>query len=137
MTTLNIADLSPEQREIWQAEQEYWALAKKGDAEGLIALAHDRVTAWPHIAAAPMDSARFREDARMRGERDAIAAYEVSFHLIEMHGDAALVYYTVATTRSTIPPGLRRACIAHTWIRHCGAWRLAGGYVAARSIGFE
>ncbi len=28
MVTLNVADLSPEQREIWQAEQAYWALVK-------------------------------------------------------------------------------------------------------------
>jgi ketosteroid isomerase-like protein len=132
MATLNVAVLSSEQREIWQAERAYWALVKNRDVEGLIGLAHDRVTAWPHVASAPMDSVGFREDARMRGERDAIAAYELSFHTIEVHGDTAIVYYTVAAISSTTPPdaaapGKRRACITHTWIRDCGAWRLAGG----------
>ena len=56
MATLNVAVLSSEQREIWQAEQAYWALVKNRDIEGLIGLAHDRVTAWPHVASAPMDS---------------------------------------------------------------------------------
>ena len=40
MATLHFADLSPEQRDIWQAEQAYRALAKERDTEGLIALAH-------------------------------------------------------------------------------------------------
>jgi len=40
------------------------SLVKERNAEGLIALAHDRITVWPHIAPAP------REDARTRGERD-------------------------------------------------------------------
>src|SRR5262245_28027823 len=95
MATLNVADLSPEQCEIWQAEQKYWALVKERDTEGLVALAHDRVTAWPHIAPAPMDSAHFREDARTRGERDSVATYELSFHAIEVHGDAAIVQAVV------------------------------------------
>jgi hypothetical protein len=82
MATLHFADLSPEQREIWQAEQTYWALVKERDTEGLIALAHDRVAVLPHVAPAPMDSVGFREDARIRGERDRIAVYELSFHAI-------------------------------------------------------
>ena len=123
MATLHFADLSPEQRDIWQAEQAYWALAKERDTEGLIALAHERVTVWPHFAPAPMDSVHVRENARIRVERferDPVAAYELSFHAIEVHGDAAIAYYTVAVTNST-------TCITHTWIKDRGAWRLAGG----------
>jgi hypothetical protein len=75
MVTPNVVYLSPEQREIWRAEQAYWALVKQRDAEGLIALAHGRITVWPHIAPAPIDSVHFREDARTRGERDPIASW--------------------------------------------------------------
>ena len=130
MATLNIADLSAEQCEIWQAEQKYWALVKERDTEGLIALAHDRVTVWPHIAPAPMDSAAFREDARTRGERDSVAAYELSFHAIEVYGDAAIVYYTAVVTNVITQPDAatgRQSCIMHTWLKHRDAWRLAGG----------
>ena len=130
MATLHFADLSPEQREIWQAEQAYWALVKERDTEGWIALAHDRVAVWPHVAPVPMNSVRFREDARIRGERDRIAAYELSFHAIEVHGDAAIVYYTVAISSGSTPPDAapdRRSCITHTWIKDRGASRLAGG----------
>ena len=125
MVTLNVADLSPEQREIWQAEQAYWALVKARDAEGLIALAHDRITVWPHIAPSPIDSVHFREDARTRGARDPIAAYELSFHAIEVHGDTAIVYYTAVVTSSATLH--RRSSTTHTWIKDRDAWRLAGG----------
>ena len=47
MAALNVADLSVEQREIWQAEQDYRTLLREDDAEGMVALAHRRVTAWP------------------------------------------------------------------------------------------
>lgn len=132
MATLDVADLSPEQREIWQAEQEYWATAQKRDVEGLLTLVHHRITVWPHFAPAPMDSLQVRKDARIRVERD-LAAYELSFHAITVYGDAAIVYYTVTTTSSTIPPEQSRACITHTWIRDRDAWRLAGGM--SRSAG--
>ena len=126
MATPDVADLSPEQREIRQVEQEYWETAKKRDVEGLLALVHDRITAWPHFAPAPMDSLQVRKDARIRVERD-LAAYELSFHAITVYGDAAIVYYTVTMTSSTIPPEQSQACITHTWIRDRDAWRLAGG----------
>jgi hypothetical protein len=132
MATLNVADLSAEQREIWQAEQKYWTLVKAHDVEELIALAHHRVTIWPHFAPAPIDGVHFREDLRGKRNPIAIATYELSLHVIEMHGDAAIVHYTIAATSITTPPGAaapneRRTCITHTWIRDHGTWRLAGG----------
>jgi hypothetical protein len=131
MATLNVAALSPAQREIWHAEEEYWTRAKDRDAEGVIALTHDRVAVWPHFAPTPMDSLHVREDTRVRVARATIADFELSFHAIEVHGDAAVVYYIIAvinsTTSSNAAPDKTRACITHTWIRDRGAWRLAGG----------
>jgi ketosteroid isomerase-like protein len=130
MATLNVPDLSPDQREIWRAEQKYWELAKDGDAERLIALMHDRVTVWPQFASTPMDSTRVSEDAQIRVQRGLIAAYELSFHSIEMHGDAAIVFYTVSVTNSTTKPDAAPevwSCITHTWVRDRDGWRLAGG----------
>jgi hypothetical protein len=67
----------------------------------------------------------------VRVARATIADFELSFHAIEVHGDAAVVYYTIAvinsTTSSNAAPDKTRACITHTWIRDRGAWRLAGG----------
>jgi len=72
-----------------------------------------------------------REDTRVRVARATIADFELSFHAIEVHGDAAVVYYIIAvinsTTSSNAAPDKTRACITHTWIRDRGAWRLAGG----------
>jgi hypothetical protein len=129
MAILNVPGLSPEQREIWQAEQEYWDLVKRSDLEGLVALAHGRVTIWPHLVPLPVDSAHFRDRQRTRFESDPIAAYELDFHSIEVHGDAAVVYYTSITTAALpgVRPEKRRVCTTHIWIKDSGAWRLAGG----------
>jgi ketosteroid isomerase-like protein len=133
MAALNVADLSVEQREIWQAEQDYWTLVREDDAEGMVALAHRRVTVWPEVASLPIDSVHFRDSQqqRTRFERDPIAAFELDFHSIEVHGDAAIVYYTVVVTSRVAPPdgtpAKRRSCITHIWIKDDGVWRLAGG----------
>jgi hypothetical protein len=34
MAEVNVSDLSPAQREVWQAEQDYWGLTKNKDIEG-------------------------------------------------------------------------------------------------------
>jgi len=62
--------------------------------------------------------------------REPIAAYEMDFHSIEVHGHAAIVYYTVVTTGiapARGAPAKRAACITHTWVKDGGSWRLAGG----------
>jgi ketosteroid isomerase-like protein len=137
MATLNVADLSPVQLEVWQLEQDYWALTKERDVEGLVALAHDRVTVWPHVAPLPVaDRAHFRDGQRTRCERDPVAAYELSCHAVEVHGDAAIVYYAVATSTAPLdgtPEKRRCICITHIWIKDHGEWRLAGGM--SRSAG--
>ena len=133
MATLNVADLAAEQREIWQAEQDYWTLVREDAAEGMVALAHRRVTVWPQVASSPIDSVHFRDHdhQRTRFSRDPIAAYELDFHSIEVHGDAAIVYYTAVVTSRVAPtdeaPVKRRSCITHMWIKDSGIWQLAGG----------
>jgi ketosteroid isomerase-like protein len=127
VAALSIADLSAEQREIWQAEQDYWLLTRERDVEGFLALAHDRITVWPHIAPSPIDRPHLRDVQRAR---EPIAAYEIDFHSIEVHGDAAIVYYTVVTNGIAPAQGVptkRAACITHTWVKYRGSWRLAGG----------
>lgn len=57
-----------------------------------------------------MDTLQVRKDARIPVERD-IAAYELSLHAIEVHGDAAIVYYTVTTTSSRT-----EASVHHTYL---------------------
>ena len=129
MAELNVADLSPTQREVWQAEQDYWVLTKNKDVEGFLALAHDRVAVWPAGATLPIDRTRLRDTQRGRGEREGLTGYELTFHSIQVYGDAAVIYYTVVTTGN--PSGgaqvKNRSVITHTWIKDGGKWRLAGG----------
>ena len=100
MAALNVADLSAEQREIWQAEQTIW----------------------------PQGAVRDSRQLRTRFERDPKAAYELDFHSIEVHGDAAIVYYTIVVTSRVAPlngaPTKRRAGITHIWIKDGGVWQL-------------
>jgi hypothetical protein len=107
MVELSLADLTSAQREVWQAEQDYWVLTKERDIEGFMALAHDRITVWPHVAPSPVNRANLRDAQRTRCERDPITDYKLSFHAIEVHGDAAIVYYTVATTSNAVPENLK------------------------------
>ena len=125
MIELSFADLTSAQREVWQAEQDYWVLTKERDIEGFMALAHDRITVWPHVAPSPVDRANLRDAQRIRCERDPITDYKLSFHAIEVYGEAAVVYYTVVTTSNAVPEN--RSFITHTWIKDRGVWRLAGG----------
>jgi len=129
MAGLNRADLSPAQREIWQAEEDYWVLTKGRDVDGFMAMAHPRVAVWPAIAALPMDRARLHESQLTRGERDGLTAYDLTFHSIQVYGDAAVVYYTVVTTGAPQggAPVQARSAITHTWAKDGGRWRLAGG----------
>jgi len=127
VAALSVADLSAEQREIWQAEQHYWVLTKQRDVEGFLALAHDRIIVWPHIVPLPIDRADLGEVQRTR---EPVATCEMDFHSIEVHGDAAIVYYTVVTSSPAsppMPPEKQRACITRTWVKDGGSWRLAGG----------
>jgi hypothetical protein len=116
---------------LWAAEQKYLGTRQKRDTEGLIALVHDRVTAWPHIAPAPMDSVHFREDARTRGKRDSIAAYELSFTPSRSTATHRLLYRRNYQQHYTTQCGAtgQKASVHHadTWIRDPGAWRFAGG----------
>lgn len=64
--------------------------AKDRDVEGFLSLAHDRITAWPHIVPLPVGRDTLRDVRRTR----VITDYQLSFHAIEVHGDAAFVYYT-------------------------------------------
>jgi ketosteroid isomerase-like protein len=121
---IDLAALSPAQREVWQAEQDYWVLTRDRDVAGFLALAHERVTVWPVTAKLPIDRARLGETQRARGARDPITDYDLAFHAILVHGDAAIVYYTVVTTG---PAAKSQSLITHTWIKDRGAWRLAGG----------
>ncbi len=129
LAELNVADLSTAQREVWQAEQDYWVLTKNKDVEGFLALAHDRVALWPATATSPIDRARLRDTQRARGEREALTGYELTFHSIQVYGDAAVAYYTVVTTGNPAggAPVKSRSLITHTWVKDRGAWRLAGG----------
>ena len=128
MAGMNVADLSPTQRAVWQAEQDYWVLTRDRDVDGFMALAHDRVAVWPAVAPLPVDRDRLRAVQQSRGEREAITSYDLTFHAIEVHGDAAIVYYTVVTTgdpSSGAAP--TRSLITHTWVKERGQWHLAGG----------
>ncbi len=129
MAEMNVEDLSPTQREVWQAEQDYWVLTSNKDVEGFLALAHDRVTVWPATATSPIDRARLRDSQRTRGEREAMTCFEMTFHSIQVYGDAAVVYYTVVTTGNPSggAPVKSRSLITHTWVKDGGKWRLAGG----------
>lgn len=129
MAELNVADLSPTQREVWQTEQDYWVLTKNKDVEGFLALAHDRVAVWPAGATLPIDRARLRDTQRTRGERDGFTDFELTFHSIQVYGEAAVVYYTVVTTGTPYggAPVTGRSVITHTWVKDAGKWRLAGG----------
>lgn len=130
MAGMNVADLTPRQREVWQAEQDYWVVTRNRDVDGFLALAHDRAAVWPLVAPLPIGRDRLRAAQQSRGEREAIIACDLTFHAIEVHGDAAIVHYTVATTGAA-PPGAtaatNRSLITHTWVKEHGQWRLAGG----------
>jgi ketosteroid isomerase-like protein len=84
---------------------------------------------WPAGATLPIDHARLRDTQRARGEREALTAYELAFHSIQVYGEAAVVYYTVVTTGTPSggAPMKIRSAITHTWVKDGGKWRLAGG----------
>jgi ketosteroid isomerase-like protein len=129
MPDINLENLSPAQRDVWQAEQDYWVLTRNKDVEGFLALAHDRVAVWPATATSPIDRARLRDTQRTRGDREALTGYELTFHSVQVYGDAAVVYSTVVPTGNPSggAPVKSRSLITHTWVKDGGKWRLAGG----------
>jgi hypothetical protein len=48
------------------------------------------------------------------------AAYELSFHAIEVHGNAAIVYFTAVVASSTTRHTQQSK--THTWIKDRDAW---------------
>jgi hypothetical protein len=84
MAELNVGDLSPTQREVWQAEQDYWVLTRNKDVEGFLALEHDRVAVWPAgwaVRKLREMLPRVREDRLHADLAEMLRSHEVKFAL--------------------------------------------------------
>ena len=121
--------VSADKDRIWALEREYWESNRAADTERISSAWHEAFLGWPQGEPVPLDKEEATSFARRSYSKPGAFTFELEPAGIRIHGDVAVVHYTVRLaskdgegreTRSSLR-------ITHTLVREGGAWKILGG----------
>jgi uncharacterized protein DUF4440 len=120
--------MSPEQLEVWAAEERYWTLRAAGKISEFMALWDDEVAGWPHTTDGLITKSDIRDEVtrQIAAESNSHAALEPLS--VRIHSDFAFVFYRVRLGRESFR-------IHHTWHRTPTGWKIIAGMSALDTNG--
>ena len=123
-----LASWSPEQKEIWDCEIEYWESLRTGNAEKYLSLWHPDALFWPHWVEHPIEKL-FLENRIKRELEPSKAIVSITPEAIRIFRSHAIVYYSsnylyVAEDGTSSD---RKDRIIHMWLYEHEKWLIIGG----------
>ncbi len=109
---------SPEQKEVWKMEMEYWDSFKEGDMKRHMELWHKDFIGWPSWAPKPIEKAEMEMEQKNLSK---FSNYEVKDRTIRIIQNVAIVFYNYR-----FPYG-HSGVIMHVWIKQDGKWQIVSG----------
>jgi ketosteroid isomerase-like protein len=115
--------LNNDEREVWAAEERYWALRSAGDIDGFMALWDDQFAGWPHTTGAPITKNDVRGEVSRQLAAEGASRPRLERVSVRVHGDFAFVFYRVRFGGETFR-------IHHAWRRTIDGWKIIAGMSA-------
>lgn len=127
MPELQIEDLSPEQRELWQRVNDLWSLSLERNAERIRSTLHPAYSGWDMNSGAPHD----REAAvqSVLGDAPTISEYHLQPLAIQVYdGFVGIVHYTYSAVLA--PEAAAPFQVSGKWseiyLKQSGQWIMIG-----------
>jgi ketosteroid isomerase-like protein len=122
---------SPEQKEVWNEEQNYFRYLQAKDLKSYMSLWDDTFVGWPDYRERPVRKTDIESDVREEFRTDQ--SNNRPFPLpkpesISVYGDVAITFYFWPEADESSPTRYR---ITHTWRRGPNGWRIIGGMSCA------
>lgn len=119
-----------EQMEVWKAVEDCWVVWFQHDVQAHKACFHDDYQFWPAGQAAPFGKDRLEPYWKYVRDAQSVLAYDVDPVKITVHGDAALVHWSVFIW-SRGPNGELAGADSYQeammMVKDGGRWRYFGG----------
>jgi len=119
--------LTPEQAEVWTAEQNYFRYLQAKDLQKHMALWDDRFVGWPDYKEHPVDKKDIGADIaeEFRSSQSTLPPGTLPTpESINVIGNVAVTYYFWPDPDKSSPFVYR---ITHTWLKTANGWRIIGG----------
>jgi hypothetical protein len=129
MNELNIhKSWSPQQKEVWHRELEYWEALKSGDVDRYLSLWHPDALFWPHWVEHPIEKL-YLETYVKKNLKPNEETVHIAPEALRVFHDHAIVYYTsrylyIAEDNTSIE---RKDRIVHMWLYENQKWLILSG----------
>jgi ketosteroid isomerase-like protein len=123
--------LSPQQKEVWNEEQNYFRYLQAKDLKSYMSLWDDNFVGWPDYRERPVRKADIESDVAEEfrtAQSDTRPVPLPKPESISIYGDVAVTYYFWPEADESSPTLYR---ITHTWRKGPKGWRILGGMSCA------
>jgi hypothetical protein len=130
------AELSSEQKQIWDLEERYWQFLKTRNRDGCIGLWDESLVGWPYSLPDPIRKDVMRSDPFRLLQGLELKNVQLEPKAVQMFQQVAIVHYMMTATyaRKDGSRDVERLRMTHTWLKTNGAWLIIGGMSAPAFI---
>lgn len=135
-TSARSAELTDDERVVWEMEESYWRYVKAGDVAAYVALWHEEFVGWPCFSWTPTDKNGVGSWVREIRDNHWTLNYKLRPLAVQAFGDVAVVHYAAEYVYdygdgTQSGAGLWRK-FTHTWMKVGDQWQIITGMCAAQ-----
>jgi ketosteroid isomerase-like protein len=125
-------EMTPDEKAVWQLEEQYWVYVAKSDIDGYLTLWDDRFVGWPSFSPTPVGKESIGDWIRpLHADPEQKWEYTLEQKAVRSFGDVVVAHYLVnerwvsaKTGQVTRSQSVR---ITHTWKKRGNAWVIITG----------
>lgn len=126
------AELTPDEKAVWQLEEQYWVYVAKSDVDGYATLWDDRFVGWPSFSARPVGKDVIGDWIRpLHADPEQKFEYALEQMAVRSFGDVVVAHYLVKEQWVSAKTGqvtrTESSRITHTWKRRGSGWVIIAG----------
>ena len=133
------AEMTPDEKAVWQLEEDYWKYVKESDLEAYRSLWDDRFVGWPSFSTDPVGVDKIASwIPELHQDPEQEYHYELTRKAVRGFGDIVVVHYLVREVWRSVDNGEivrdRSIRITHTWRRTGDTWRIITGMSSPHGV---
>ncbi|MDH5382949.1 MAG: nuclear transport factor 2 family protein [Cyclobacteriaceae bacterium] len=133
-TSFNVysQSLNPNEQRVWELEERYWELVKKGDVDNFLKLWHEGFTGWGCGMVNTFNKKRVEDWVKAVRDDDIELTYEIDRESVKEYGDVIIAYYSSIyyeyNPKDNSYWGKENTWkVTHTWKRMGDTYQIIGG----------
>jgi ketosteroid isomerase-like protein len=137
VSPVSAQDWTPDEKAVWQLEEDYWRYVSTGDVDAYVKLWHEDFVGWPCFEWKPARKADIGKWVRDIRDNKWKLTYQLKpLEMQEFAGDTVVVHYAAEYvydygdgTKSGVDLWRK---FTHTWMKSGDSWQIIGGMCAAQ-----